>query len=739
MEGQTMNIRHPIIPWLAACGVLCVLATPVWAQEPDAEASPAEAELTSDNPAVDAILATQPTTPSECIQAAKILTDLGDPDMAKRFVKKVVDANLKPDQLAELGEEFSASLFFELARHEKLLPEAKELADAVVQALNDKLKESERIAGLIEQLQASSADIRGQAMLGLQDAREAAIGPLLAVLADPARTIEYANVRTVLASLGRLAQEPLLAVIDGADPKLTVQAILALAEMNQPKLAIYFVGPCLSEKSDAEVRAAAAAALKRLTGSVPNRSEAARQLSDVAKLYFARKQPTEGEADGKVLLWRWNEAKRRCVASQGTLDEASRETAARLARDAHSLATDDREIRLLYLATMLDAAAYTKGLDRPLDDKSPAIIEARPFGVKAINEVLEFAIVHQHPAAAAAAARLLGEVGHADELLYQGDKPAPLVRAVQQPDRRLSMAALGAIVRLQPTRPFPGSSYVPGGLAFFAGSRGARHALVAGPNMERIRDLAGLLTTAGFQIDTATNGKDLLRMAAQSPDDEVAFIDVSMSRPEAGLLLQELRREPRTALLPVGLIARDGYLEQANRVADADPMSKAFAQPQDAQAIRWQLDQLAALTAQEAVDFKTRQQQAAAALDLLAELSRTSTKLYDLRRSQDAVIVALVNPKLSVKAAAVLANMNSPESQRALVDLASRLVQPLEVRQAAAKAFRENTQKHGILLTTDEIREQYRRYNESEKQDAASQKVLSLILDCLEVRTKPTK
>ena len=726
-----MSFRHQAIGVIAAI-LLCLLAAPAWSKEPDAEASKAEEELTSDNPAVAAILATAPTTPAECVRTAKILTDLGHPDVAKRFVKKVLDANLKPEQLAELGEEFDAALFLDLASKKELLPEARQLADAVVAAVKAKREDAKRIAALIVQLQDSSTDTRAQAMIGLQEAREAAIGPLLAVLADPKRASEYANVRTVLASMGQLAQEQLVAVLNGADSKLTVQAILTLAEMNQPKVAIYLLGPCLSEKSDAEVRAAAAAALKRLTGSMPNRLEAARQLSDAAKLYFSRKQPIEGMVDGKVAIWHWDEAKRQCVAHQSTPEDASRVVAARLAYDAHVLAPDDHEIGLLYVTTRLDATDADGNLDVPF-------FEDRWSSAKAFDEVLDYAIRHDHAHAAAWAAWLLGKSGKADELLYQGDKPSALARALQQPDRRLRMAALEAIVRLQPTKPFAGSSYVPGALAFFAGSSGVRHALVAGPNAERIRDLTGLVAAAGFQTDAVTNGKDLLRLATQSPDYEVAFIDVSMSRPDASLLLQELRRDPRTALLPVGLIARDGYLEQATRLSDADPMSKAFARPQDVEAMRWQLGQLATLAPQEAADFKTRQQQAAESLDLLAELSRTSGKLYDLRRVQDAVLVALYNPKLSVKAAAVLANMNSPESQRALVDLASRFVQPLEVRQAAAKAFRENTQKHGILLTTDEIREQYGRYNDSEKQDAASQKVLSLILDCLEVRTKPTK
>ena len=67
------------------------------------------------------------------------------------------------------------------------------------------------------------------------------------------------------------------------------------------------------------------------------------------------------------------------------------------------------------------------------------------------------------------------------------------------------------------------------------------------------------------------------------------------------------------------------------------------------------------------------------------------------------------------------------------VDAASRLTLPLALRQAAAGALCRNTEKHGILLTTEQIQEQYRRYNQSEKQDAGTQHLLGRILDYLEV------
>ena len=83
--------------------------------------------------------------------------------------------------------------------------------------------------------------------------------------------------------------------------------------------------------------------------------------------------------------------------------------------------------------------------------------------------------------------------------------------------------------------------------------------------------------------------------------------------------------------------------------------------------------------------------------------------------------------------------INSPEAQRALVETAGRVTQPLEIRQAAVSAFRQNLQAHGILLTKEEIKKQYQQYNESKNQDESTQKILALILDCLEAPTKAEK
>jgi CheY-like chemotaxis protein len=694
-----------------------------------ADAKPAD--VPPENPAVTALLETKPATPLDCLRTAKVLIEFDREDLAKSFLKKAMDAKLEPPQLIALGEQLSTATILDFASRPKLQPEGKQLADAVMAAIEARQKDSRRIDGLVRQLQDPSPEKRVEAVVGLQESRDAAINPLVQVLADPARAVEHANVRAALVELGRIVRGPLTAIVEQGDPKLAVQAIEVLGTLQDARIDLCLLTPCWSEKNEPAMREAAAAALKRLTGRVATRDEAVWLLTDAARGFFERHNL--GENDAGRQLWHWDAVNRLCTATVCTPETIARARAARFAADAYVLSPDDPRVRTLYLATMLEAASYDNGLDRPLDAKHPAVVEATRYGVKMVEELLRYSMAYDHPAAAAAASRILGQIGKAEELLYQDATVTPLVAAVQSRHRRLRLAAVEAIVRLQPTNPFAGASYIPRALGFFAASRGARSVLVACPNLADVQNMAGMLAAAGYEAEVSTSGRELLIQASRSPDCELAIIDAAIARPEIGALLQQLRHDPRTAQLRVAIVARSGYFAKAEREANLDPLSKAFARPHDQKVFDWQLNQLTALAPEDFVSFQTRQQQAAAALDLLADITRSPSRFYDIRGVEESLLTALYNPKLSEKASIVLATVNSPDVQRALVEVASRFTLPLRMRQAAAGAFRINTQKHGILLTTDEISRQYRRYNESEKQDRGTQRVLGQILDCLEI------
>ena len=694
----------------------------------DAKAAAAEPTGPED-PAVEALLATKPKTPAERVRAAGILVDLKRPDLAKGFLIKVLEAGLSQGRLVALHNEVGGDLLASFARNSELQPEAKQLADAVAAAVRAASQDTEHIGKLIKQLQEPERYI--EAIRGLQAAGDAAIDPLVQVLADPARAAEYPAVRAALLEMGQPAREALMAVVDtAADPKLVVEAMRVLSLSSDTSVRLCLLRPAFTGGTAAEVQAAAIAAVGAKSGNI-------KAADAVATLLKASETAWRGKTagdyrSGRVSLWRWDPSEKHCVMTMVTPDESGRNVAARWARDAYLIAPNDPNVRRLHLLTFFESAAYANGLDKPISEKSPTFAEAAKFGVGPVEEVLKYAMANERWAAATVAAQVLGKLGKPSELLYRGSEPAPLVVAAQSDNRRLRMAALDAIVRLQPTKTYPGSSYVPQGLGFFASSSGTRRALVACPSADESRDLAGRLGGAGIQAEAFTNGRDLLFQAARSADYELVLIDMAIDQPVVAILLQQLRHDPRTAGLRVGLIARAGFFERAERLAATDPLAIALPRPHDDQAFTFDLEQLGRLSPDEFVGFEERQRQAVRALQLLTELSRSSGKIYDLGGVQPTVIAAAYTPTLAGDSVPLLAAMNSAECQRALVDIASRLELSLEVRQRAGAGFRENVQRNGILLTTEEIRQQYQRYNESEKQVRGTQKVLGLILDCLE-------
>ena len=235
-----------------------------------------------------------------------------------------------------------------------------------------------------------------------------------------------------------------------------------------------------------------------------------------------------------------------------------------------------------------------------------------------------------------------GQIGTADELLYQGAEPSPLVRAVQNPDRRLRMAALETIVRLQPAQPFAGSSTCR--RRWDSSPPAAASAMRwSPPRTSEARDLAGMLA-ARLPSRHVHQRKDLLQLAARRPTTN--WRHRRHHRPAAD-------RHPLAAVAarPAHGVAARGAdrprdIRPGGTLAAVRPAVEGFLAAARRQAFRWQLEQLAALGPREFVDFHTRQRQAAEALDLLAELGRSSGKLYDLRRVQTRCWRPLYKPKL---------------------------------------------------------------------------------------------
>ena len=110
-----------------------------------------------------------------------------------------------------------------------------------------------------------------------------------------------------------------------------------------------------------------------------------------------------------------------------------------------------------------------------------------------------------------------------------------------------------------------------------------------------------------------------------------------------------------------------------------------------------------------------------------------------MRRVEDAVLAGLLVPRLSGHAVAVLANLGTQASQQALVDVASRFVNPLAGSPGRRQRIRlQRAALRPAAWIKRRFAHQYARYNESASQDPATQKVLASILNTIESRATPS-
>jgi CheY-like chemotaxis protein len=245
-----------------------------------------------------------------------------------------------------------------------------------------------------------------------------------------------------------------------------------------------------------------------------------------------------------------------------------------------------------------------------------------------------------------------------------------------------------------------------------------------------------LLAALGYETDVATNERQVVADAISSPDYLLALVDYSLAGPTSGQLLQRLRRDNRTARLPIGIIASSEDLEKARRLVQKTPLSTLIYRPVDASGLEPQVARLLGQAGQRLIPPDERLRQARQALDWLVEMTAAPDGIYNLRRIEAALSAAIQVAELSPPAAKVLATLGTATSQRTLIDLASQPGQPTEIRHSAAQAFANSVAQFGTLLTTSEISQQYERYNQSLPQEDGSQALLASILDTIEARAE---
>jgi len=687
--------------------------------------------------AVQTILDAKSKTPAELMQAALSLLQLDRAEAAKPLLQQVLAAKPDPATSADLIHRFGSAAFFQLATDPSLKPDGALLAKQVLGAAAAAAHDAARLAAAVKQLGAPSPEAQQDALATLRDGGAYSVPPLLAAIADPTQAPIHALAQGAIVDLGTDAIKPLVAALDQHDPARAVQAIALLAAIGDKSSAVYLLAPRFSADSPPQVRQAAGAALEQLLGTSGDRMAAIQLLSGEVRSYFDRQRVLRPDDGANSTVWDFDPATARFAVASYPPPRATAFVAVRLASDLMRLEPDSIEARRSYLVSLLASGQFRVGLDSPLPTGAGSeYARAAKFGADAVSNAMAQALAAGHTTAAQAAAQVLQGIGSAAILTREEPRPCPLVEALRSSNRRLRFAAAAAVISFRPTAPFAGSSYLTDAAADLATSAGRRRAVIGFPTTRIAQQLAGLAAASGYEPQTANNGFGVYDAATQSADTEIVFISGRIARPDAFDLIQQLHNDWRTADVPVCVMGElDDYAIQQKRFA-AEPKVFVALRPEKPAEMDAAVAKGAELAGDRVIPPALRLQQAAIALDWLAQMATAPPEVFDVRRYEYVVEHALYHPLLAPHATVAMGRFGTHSSQIALVDLASLAVQPFEVRRAAATAFAESVKHFGLRLAPSEVVRQYDRYNASAKLDKATQQLLGGILDAIEAPTK---
>lgn len=738
------------------------------AVQPQAPADPKKkgAADTADFPMAESIVILQlresnPKTADQLIRAASAVLDFGRPDECKRYLEKFVASKFPEADLIDLPTKHGTSFFLEISLNAKVQPEGAQVADQVLLAARKFAEDPARLAELVRTLNDPNPEAVGSALTRLDQAGPALVGPLLAALADPSRAAEHPQLYAAMAELRGTTEAPLIGVLAAAPEPQRIVAANVLGQIESRNAVRHLFEPAYAPTTSPPLRAAADRALRKIMGVAPRQHDAEgylfRQLTQIRN----GEHPFQVDPDNNTVVWQWDAAKSAPVARVFPLEDAIRQLNARLATDLYRIRPDHIEYQQLRLLHHLEFAKAMAGIANPLP---PAVLTiAKEAGVDLVADVLAMAMDQRLHAAAIAATEVLGEIGSPQ--LLASDGPGVLAKALTHADRRIRLAAALAIVKLKPPTSFAGASHVVEVLGDAVRTAGVNRVLVVDSRLGYGQTIAGLLADQGYYGEIAIGSKEAFRQATSGPDFEMILISDALDLPVVEMV-QLLRRDRRTAFIPIGVMIGTDTVDNLPKVlhddfraplyAYRDPVGRIRTQTMDSIATSLQGDrrtrvaprphssestaflaqQVRKLGGRELTSREERQfagQAALAALETLASNPETFNR-FGVLREEASLITALNSPPLSTSAAKVLGMLATPKAQTALVEVCSQPARPIGDREAALAAFQAAVKLRGILLTQQQILGQYERYNLSETLDKPTQDILGAVLDTLESR-----
>ncbi len=728
--------RCSLASWarLLTTPLLCLvsLVTIAYAQElPTSDewqpAVPSPAALS--NGAVRAALERPRDTPSDYLRATLNLLDLGEPALARNAFHELNELGLDDAAKAKLVAEFGPAAMLRISREPKLGPNVGAFVDSAMASSATEAASTERIEKLISQLGSDNTSSQSNAVAALAAIGQPAVVPLIQTLGNQATTEQQCQgARAALLRLGPLADRPLLATLESGDDQLVSEAATLLADLESTHAAPLMALRAVQSSSGSAVEQA----YRELTGQHPTIESVTGLLERTIKNTEGGAPVFEADADDQVAYWVWG--------AKPVNDQKPFALTLSVA-DANLLYRADLVAQLAELRPglpRLDSKALRLAIERVdilgRSDLAVGYPAEKIGGLSAqwLNQLLSDALEENQVASATLALEVIADRRDPGMLITHNGTPSPTALALEHPHPSIVVAALKAVAAIDSPTPFPGASKVCPAIVRLATATGQNLVLAGAPQLDVAASWSGGLASLDFNGQIAATGEQLIDLARMRADVELVLIDTSIGRPAVRDVVYQLRSQPSTGLVPIGLFARESQLAAARRIASEHTRVLAFPRPHTDEALTGAAEQLLPHLPVNWPTADERLAYADTAIAVMNQLLGEDRDFYRLRAAS-AMIARSIHPNTSSAAAwDLLSRLGTRDSQVALLANASAPALDIETRRAAGAAFDKSVKQFGLRLTSGEIVRQYDLYNASETADREEQQVLGSLLDTIE-------
>ncbi len=642
------------------------------------------------------LFAKEPRTPLELWDAVDYLLRTNQPKKALPYIDRFMKSKPDDTTLISIRNRYGPGSILRLNDDTATRPFAQPLVEAMVVAARKYATRPERTAQFVSEL-TKTPEEQDYAVRHLREAGPDAIPFLVEALARPDLSAD--DRKLIVRNMGRLDRSvipALVVVLDSTDPALATDAATVLGMIANKEAIPFLTFPAASLEVPPAVRAAAQAAIGRLTGQsfFGQPRKPVQVLTDAAWRYHRHQAEF---ADDIVVVWAWDNDRKAPAAREVPRTEAEGILGLRLARQALQLSPDNREAQVVQISLVLEKAIERVGFSAFPDNDAATFAAAKATGPSVLSAVLETAVADGKADLAATAATALGQVINRAALTATG-RPHSLVDALYAPHRRVQFAAAKALVSLSPAEPFAGSSRIVPTLARFVINQALPRAVVIDSNPTRGSQIAGFLISLGYDSELELSGAKGFAAAAESADVELTLISFDLFHTGWGLndTLANFGADSRTAAIPVFIY---GPLDVQYKRPNLDhdyPGIKFLVQPVEADMLSRQLKGLPARLSE-----AERAGYAREAATLLARIAtdRKSPLTPDLTAAEPALAVALNEAQTAKAAAIALGDVPDPDAQRSLADVVLDPSQAPAIRKQSASELVRSIQRFGPLIT----------------------------------------